>query len=596
MRYYFIVKKAKKYSMHYLYRNVFCKLKKMLERTCRISGEKFVIEKDDLEFYGKRNVITAENLSDLLSGKISDCAGLPTLCPAERQRRRLSWRNERKLYKRKCDATEKDIISMYDGSSIFSIYEQKYWWSDNWDALDYGQEFDFSKSFFEQFKALQKKVPRIALHVMGNENSSYVNSSGYSKNCYLSYQTDYSEGCLYCSVASHSTDCVDCLMANKSELCYESINSNESYGSYYLFDSKNCSDSWFLKNCIGCKNCFGCVNLRNKEYYFLNKKLSKEEYDKKIKLLNLSCYSAVDGMRKKFFEFVKIVPQKFVNVINSEDFSGDGIYNSKLVKNCFDCFACENCKYCASFEYSSNCHDYDMGGYSSEWCYEIGSGGDKNFQTSFSINIWGKVSNSFYCSVGKNLSNCFGCIGLRQKKYCILNKQYTKEEYEELVPKIIEHMKKTGEWGEFFPTSMSPFAYNETVANEYFGLTKEEAERNGYIWKEEKQTVQYTGPKYEIPDDIKDVPDEILEKVLQCERSGKFFRIQKAELKFYRKMNLPIPRLHPDERHKDRMKLRNPRKLWKRKCDDCNCEIQTTFAPERPEKILCEDCYLKIVD
>jgi hypothetical protein len=27
------------------------------------------------------------------------------------------------------------------------------------------------------------------------------------------------------------------------------------------------------------------------------------------------------------------------------------------------------------------------------------------------------------------------------KEYCILNKQYTKEEYEILVPKIIEHMK-----------------------------------------------------------------------------------------------------------------------------------------------------------
>ena len=31
-------------------------------------------------------------------------------------------------------------------------------------------------------------------------------------------------------------------------------------------------------------------------------------------------------------------------------------------------------------------------------------------------------------------------------------------------------MKKTGEWGEFFPSSISPFGYNETVAMEYYPI------------------------------------------------------------------------------------------------------------------------------
>jgi hypothetical protein len=52
-----------------------------------------------------------------------------------------------------------------------------------------------------------------------------------------------------------------------------------------------------------------------------------------------------------------------------------------------------------------------------------------------------------------------------------LNKQYTKEEYEKLLPKIIAHMKKTGEWGEFFPISISPFNYEETPAMDYYPLT-----------------------------------------------------------------------------------------------------------------------------
>ena len=72
-------------------------------------------------------------------------------------------------------------------------------------------------------------------------------------------------------------------------------------------------------------------------------------------------------------------------------------------------------------------------------------------------------------------SYLFGCDGLRNKQYCIFNKQYTKEEYEVLVTKIIGHMQQTGERGEFFPSSMSSFGYNETVANEYYPINKEES-------------------------------------------------------------------------------------------------------------------------
>ncbi len=72
----------------------------------------------------------------------------------------------------------------------------------------------------------------------------------------------------------------------------------------------------------------------------------------------------------------------------------------------------------------------------------------------------------------KRSSNCFLCVNLENKKYCILNKQYSKEEYEVLVPQIIEHMQKTGEWGEFFPVCLSPFGYNETVAQEHFKLDR----------------------------------------------------------------------------------------------------------------------------
>jgi hypothetical protein len=45
-----------------------------------------------------------------------------------------------------------------------------------------------------------------------------------------------------------------------------------------------------------------------------------------------------------------------------------------------------------------------------------------------------------YCDSCDACKNCFGCTGLKHKEYCILNKQYTPEEYEQKVSKIIDKM------------------------------------------------------------------------------------------------------------------------------------------------------------
>jgi hypothetical protein len=177
-----------------------------------------------------------------------------------------------------------------------------------------------------------------------------------------------------------------------------------------------------------------------------------------------------------------------------------------------------------------------------------------------------------------------------------LNKQYSKEEYFKLREKIIRHMKTTGEWGEFFPVASSVFPYNHSVAQDFFPLTKEEALTKGFKWKEDESSAKYDGPVYKAPEKIEDVTDEILDKILTCEVTNKNYRIIKPELEFYRKMRLPVPRLCPDERHRRRMIFRNPRKLWAQQCADCQSEIQTSYPPDRKEKIICEKCYLKIVN
>jgi hypothetical protein len=163
-------------------------------------------------------------------------------------------------------------------------------------------------------------------------------------------------------------------------------------------------------------------------------------------------------------------------------------------------------------------------------------------------------------------------------------------------------MKKTGEWGEFFPIKYSPFAYNETVAQRYYPLTKEDVLVKELHWKEDVKH-NITNRSTEIISDINHVTNDILKQTLICTHTGKQYRITKAELDFYRTLKLPIPLLCPEERARLRFQQRNPRQLWQRQCmctqinhghhGRCSTEFTTTYAPEQKELVYCEQCYQK---
>jgi len=189
-------------------------------------------------------------------------------------------------------------------------------------------------------------------------------------------------------------------------------------------------------------------------------------------------------------------------------------------------------------------------------------------------------------------------VSMKPGKYCVLNKQYSPAEYEVLVPRVIELMQRHGEWGEFFPAGMSPFAYNETTAQVYFPLEATEAKKRGWPWREAQEeplNVTKTIPVSKLPAAIDDVPDDILNWAITCEATGRPFKIVKRELEFYRERSLPIPHFHPDERHRQRMEKKNPRQLFSRHCQKCGKTIDSSYAPDRPEIVYCEECYLKEV-
>ncbi len=522
----------------------------------------------------------------------------PTHCYFCRMQRRLAYRNERFLYHRKCDKTGKQIISSFSVNKPFPVYDIDVWWGDDWDPLSFGVPPDLSRSFMMQILELRNRVPRLALqHQKPMENSDYCNCASRNKNCYLTFSTNSCENCYYGSWINGCKDCIDNLNIEECELCYECTNCRQCYNLQYSRDCHNCSDSLYLRNCTSCSNCFGCSNQVNKKYMVMNEQKTKAEYEKFLKQVPTGSHAEMQTAQKQIDNILHDQIVKEFHGTNLDNSTGDYLRNCKNCFLAFDCDNSEDLRYCMCLNEAKTCMDYSYWGKNCERLYECQACGYDLFDLRFCNLCWENCSNLTYCDQCFSSRDCFGCVSLKKARYCILNSQYTKEEYEKLVPKIIERMKKDEEWGEFFPVSQSIYAYNETLACEQAPLTKEEVLARGWQWQEDDETTGglYMGPAADVPDNIKDVTNDITKQILICETTGKPFKIIPQELQFYRERNIPIPRKCLDQRHKERLALRNPRKLWSRTCAKCSKDIQTTYAPERPEIVYCESCYLETV-
>jgi hypothetical protein len=575
----------------------------METKSCQQCKKSFIIEAEDFGFYKKIGVPG------------------PTFCPECRLIRRLSWRNERSLYTRKCDMCGETIISIYSIDYKKNVYCHDCWWSDKWDGRSYGKDVDFSRPFLVQFFELFQRTPVPNLFAFSQINSPYCNMADNMRNCYLLHDGNFDENVSYGSGAFYCTDSKDITMARKCELCYEVVTCINCYRTVFSEKCEDCVDVAFSYGLRGCNNCFGCVNLHQKNYYIFNEPYTKEEYEEKMKSFKLDSYQNFKMMKEKAINFWEKFPQKYFFGVQNVNVTGDYLENSKNSKYCFGGKNLEDSKY---ISFGSNgpikqTYDFTHYGDNIELVNESMQCGDGVYNLKFGWGVWSNSKNVSYGILSAGISDCFSCVGLHKKQYCILNKQYTREEYEKLIPKIIEHMNempfvdKNGReyrYGEFFPSEFSPFGYNETTAQEYFPLDSQSAAKNGYNWHPGLvRDYNITRNSEELADSISEVSDSILDEVISCEHKGKCshncmtaYKILLDDLSFYRRMNLPLPRLCPNCRHHERLKLRNPLKLWHRPCmcdkkdhhnheTTCKEEFETSYSPERPEIIYCEKCY-----
>lgn len=510
----------------------------------------------------------------------------------ESHRRRLCFRNERKLYTRKCDGTGKQIISVYSPDKPFTVYESEYWHGDAWDPMAFGRDYDPSRSFFDQYAELQLAVPRMALLNAQGVNSDYCNMTIGNKNSYMIFGGDFNEDCMYGTLCMHNVSCVDLNYSNNNSYCYELGDSINCYGCQFTFDSKNCSNCYYVSDCIGCTECILCTNLSQKSYCIENVQYTPEEYFEKKKQLLNGTHSQAQTLFEKFNELRANRIVKYSHMINCQNCSGDYLKNSKNCEVCFDTSDSEDLTNVIFASKAKDSNDCTLLGDGTELCFNsLGVLGSYNCKCSFFIIESQDVEYSKFIFSSKNI---FGCMGLRHKEFCILNKQYTKDEYEKVRAQIVEDMKARGEWGSYFPPSLSDFEYNETAANDYFPLTQEQALAAGYRWKDDEQKNPQPAT-YTIPDSIVDVADTVTKEILQCESCLKNYRIVAQELAFYKQWSIALPRICNNCRHTRRMNMRNPRCLWSRECQKCSTPLETSYAPERSEVIYCENCYQQTV-
>lgn len=530
----------------------------------------------------------------------------PTWCSRCREMRRMAWCNEGNLYSRTCELCRKSIISQLSPDNPRLVYCINCWWSDKYNPLDYGREIDWDRSIIDQIHELELKVPHACVSVdIGSVNSDYTHHAGQEKNCYMIFHATFAEDCYYGYGVKKAKDCVDVHYCHQSEFCYECTDVKDCYNLAWCQDCSNCGTSYFLRDCKGCLDCFLCVGLVNKKFCFLNEQLTQAEYKERLSKVNTGSYREIQKCLKQFSDLQGGHTFRCLQNNMLENSLGDHLYNAKNSFYCFDCSDIEESSYCSQMQLGVKfCYDIYQYGVQAELCYEGAMVGTNAYNCHFCYLCLWQVSDLDYCLDSYSSSNCFGCFGLNKNKYCILNKQYERDEYFEVRKKLISKMAKDGEYGEFFPIKYSQSAYNETTANLWFPMMKDEVLGKGWQWQDKlpgtygKETLRKGGSKDvsdDISDGIKDVPGSIIDEVLACEGCKKNFKIIPQELKYYKKLGYPIPRRCFECRRLGRMKLRNPHRFWERKCALCGKEIFSSYSPSRPEKICCEECYRREV-
>jgi hypothetical protein len=446
------------------------------------------------------------------------------------------------------------MISIYPPERVPKVYR----------SSDYNTSHseDVWEDFFKSFDSLITHTWYTNLAQIQSENCDYADTVVRSKNAYLSSVViNECENVVYSSsVKDKSANVFNSMMVWKnSENVYHSRTVISWFNIFYSNNILNSNNIWFSSNLVGCAECIKCDDLENKSYCFENKEYSKEEYtQKKAEFLLTLVQQEADFYYPASHNIWGSGVQGQSNI---ECFDVSNAYFSYNTKNAHNIFLH------GSAQGSENSYDCFTGGspYSQYMYGVMGAGAAEHVYCSVFVN--GGSSNIYYCINMEACSFCLGCIGLQNKSYCILNKQYSKEERYDKVNEIFWRMETDWVLWLFFPWSLNPFYFNDTAA--YLidpSFTKEEVTVAWYLWRDEpiKVDIPIWAEIVKVSElgqfESRDgegtwtIDSSILKKVIVDEQ-GNSYRIVKMEYDFLVKHSLPLPRKHRLERMKENFRI-----------------------------------------
>jgi hypothetical protein len=523
----------------------------------------------------------------------------PNFCPTCRRIRRLSHFTRAQLFKRKCDAPNHDeiMISIFPSECPFQVYDYEYFIGDEFDPFYFGKDYKINTSALNLLFELRKEfpIPSFLNRDPSSINSEYSNGGRNLKNGYYVMACYEAENTWYSNLIHKSSNIMDSHNVTNSEFVYEGFYSDHLYKSFFIYYSSNCTDSIFLFDCRNCSNCFGCVNLRNKKYCVFNKQYSKDEYEEFLNSFSPISRDHISYYKEKFWNLVKELPINASRNIVVENVLGVNLRNSKNLYDVIDAHNSENVRHAENTLTHRDSMDVALSGGGSSLLYMSTNIGSHSTRIKFSISSKFCTDCEFIFNC-KNLNNCFMCFGLQNKSYCILNKQYSKDEYFKIVDEIKYYMLNNMEYSDGPGLEFSAVPYNFSTAFISFPLDNEEIKSiGGYLAKEPEINVGNLEilSTDKIPQTIEQTTNDILNNAIICEKTNRPFRIIDSELEFYRRMNLPLPSIHPVFRMEQRARLTPSGKKYEAICNKCSKNIETVFNPEDKFNLYCDDCYKK---
>lgn len=553
------------------------------ERTCALTGEKWMMTDEEIGWYKKFNVPPSK-VHPLTRVKIAALFGTG-----------FGW------WWNKHAKTGKPVLSyVHPATGIKVLPDPEFFEQDN---MDKARDYQTATSFFDQIRALQLEVPftawrsmivpvnSIALLSQGDENSYFVTACK-SKNSFYAYSVDDMES---------SAEAFESKFVVES---YNVLNSQRIHKCKFVRQSYDCISSAFLFDCRNCEFVFGGSNLRNKKYVFFNEQLSKEEWEKRVSAVDLGSRKVLEEYIAKFQELVghkAIWPENFNEQV--EDCIGEYLHKCRRCKYLLAGFNSADNYYGAVFLDNCENNAFVGGGINSFdnfYCHApLKSRGCKYVHSSY------ESQNLEYCMQCYNCENCFGCVGLIRKSFCIGNKQYTPDEYWKRVDELKCAMLDRGEYGEFFPASFSPTFWPVSVSL-LFQIEEDEAKKIGCLMLDPESAgalgelppgaVMHSPD--ELPDNIRDTePETWGGQPMMDPTEKRRYALLKPEIALYKQLGIAIRAMHPMKRLRAMVFEANSGNMKEAACAKCGKSLIVATNSTYPDRLIyCREDYLKFIE